>query len=189
LTACTHPQRDGALLNPTASPAEISEAAGVVRQSANQALEDLQDVLRVLRTPTVDAYAEPPQPTLGDIDRLIEEARAASATVKTHQALEDVTTMDPAVGRAAYRILQETLTNHRKHAPDSPLHLSLTGGAREGLTIRARNPIQRQHSVPPGTGGHGLIGIDERAELAGGDTRRVHTATEFSVEVWLPWTR
>ncbi|MFJ8508601.1 sensor histidine kinase [Streptomyces avermitilis] len=180
----------GALeFHPTASPAQVAEAAGVIRQSAGQALEDLQDVLRVLRTPTVDAHAEPPQPTLGDIDRLTEEARAAGATVEMRRDVEDVTTMDPTAGRAAYRILQEALTNHRKHAPDGPLRLSLTGGAREGLTIKARNPIQPQRSAPPGGGGQGLIGINERAALAGGTMRRVLTDTEFSLEVWLPWTR
>ncbi|MET7552347.1 histidine kinase [Streptomyces sp. NPDC005479] len=180
----------GALeFHPTASPAQVAEAAGVIRQSAGQALEDLQDVLRVLRAPTVDAHVEPPQPTLGDIDRLIEEGRGAGAIVEMHRDVEDVTTMDPTAGRAAYRILQEALTNHRKHAPDGPLRLSLTGGAREGLTIKTRNPIQPRRSAHPGGGGQGLIGINERAALVGGTMHRVRTDSEFSLEVWLPWTR
>ncbi|MFD9004145.1 sensor histidine kinase [Streptomyces sp. NPDC059582] len=173
----------------TASPAEVAEAVGVIRQSAGQALEDLQDVLRVLRTPQVDAHAEPPQPTLADLDRLIEEARAAGAALEVRRDVEDPATMDPATSRAAYRILQEALTNHRKHAPRGPMRLSLTGGAQEGLTITARNPVRSRPTTRPTGAGQGLIGMNERAALAGGSMRRVLTATDFSLEIWLPWTR
>ncbi|MFF3252662.1 sensor histidine kinase [Actinacidiphila glaucinigra] len=180
----------GALeFHPTASADQVAEAAGVIRQSAGQALEDLQDVLRVLRTPTVNAHAEPPQPAVADLDRLVEESRAAGATVEVHRDTEDLTTMDPATSRAAYRILQEALTNHRKHAPDGPLRLSLTGGARAGLTITARNPVRQDHPERPGAAGQGLVGMNERAALAGGSMRRTRTATGFSLEIWLPWTR
>ncbi|MFG2356853.1 sensor histidine kinase [Streptomyces sp. NPDC048521] len=180
----------GALeFHPTASPAHIAEAAGVIRQSAGQALEDLQDVLRVLRTPTVTAHTEPPSPTLGDMDRLIEESRAAGAVVRMRRDTEDLATMDPATSRAAYRIVQEALTNHRKHAPLHPLSLSLTGGARAGLTITAGNPVQAGPGARPGGAGQGLIGMHERATLVGGSMCRTLTDTDFSVEIWLPWTR
>ncbi|MEU4094602.1 histidine kinase [Streptomyces sp. NPDC026673] len=180
----------GALeFHPTASPAQVAEAAAVIRQSAGQALEDLQDVLRVLRAPTVSPHAEPPQPALGDMDRLIEETRAAGAAVEVHRDTEDLTTMDPTTSRAAYRILQEALTNHRKHAPQGPLSLSLSGGAHEGLTITARNPVRPERGAQPAGAGQGLIGMNERAALSGGSMRRVLTPTEFSLEVWLPWTR
>ncbi|MEU1619572.1 histidine kinase [Streptomyces sp. NPDC005722] len=180
----------GALeFHPTASPAQVAEAAGVIRQSAGQALEDLQDVLRVLRTPTVSAHAEPPQPAVADLELLVEESRAAGATVELHQDTEDLTTMDPATSRAAYRILQEALTNHRKHAPDGPLRLSLTGGARQGLTITARNPVRPDRAAHPAGAGQGLVGMEERAALAGGTVRRTLTATGFALEVRLPWTR
>lgn len=180
----------GALeFHPTASPAQIAEAAGVIRQSAGQALEDLQDVLRVLRTPTVHAHAEPPQPAVADLDRLVEESRAAGATVEVHRDTEDLTTMDPATSRAAYRILQEALTNHRKHAPDGPLRLSLTGGARDGLTITAGNPVRQDRPERPEGSGQGLVGMNERAALAGGSMRRTLTPTDFALEIWLPWSR
>lgn len=181
----------GALeFHPTASPAQVTEAAGVIRQSAGQALEDLQDVLRVLRTPTVSAHAEPPQPAVADLDRLVEESRAAGATVELHRDTADLTTMDPAASRAAYRILQEALTNHRKHAPpDGPLRLALTGGPRDGLTITARNPVRPERVARAGDGGQGLVGMNERAALAGGSLRRTLTAADFCLEIWLPWTR
>ncbi|MFD8073575.1 sensor histidine kinase [Streptomyces sp. NPDC059718] len=180
----------GALeFHPTASPAQVAEAAGVIRQSAGQALEDLQDVLRVLRTPTVNAHTEPPQPAVADMDRLVEESRAAGATVEVHRDTEDLATMDPTTSRAAYRILQEALTNHRKHAPDGPLRLSLTGGAREGLTVTARNPVPQERTARPEGAGQGLVGMNERAVLAGGSMRRTVTATDFALEIWLPWTR
>ncbi|MDX3097961.1 histidine kinase [Streptomyces sp. ME01-24h] len=181
----------GALeFHPTASPAQVAEAAGVIRQSAGQALEDLQDVLRVLRTPTVGVHTEPPQPAVADLDRLVEESRAAGAAVELHRDTADLTTMNPAASRAAYRILQEALTNHRKHAPpDGPLRLALTGGPRDGLTITARNPVRRERVARARDGGQGLVGMNERAALAGGSLRRTLTATDFCLEIWLPWTR
>ncbi|MEU6341571.1 histidine kinase [Streptomyces sp. NPDC046977] len=180
----------GALeFHPGAAPAQVAEAAGVIRQSASQALEDLQDVLRVLRAPTVSPHAEPPQPSLGDLPRLIEEARATGATVETHQELEDPATMDPATSRTAYRVLQEALTNHRKHAPRTPVSLTLTGGRRSGLTVGVANPVQREPATRGPGSGQGLIGMNERVRLAGGRMSHRHTATDFRLDVWLPWTR
>lgn len=180
----------GALeFHPAAAPEQVAEAAGVIRQSASQALEDLQDVLRVLRAPTVDPHAEPPQPTLADAPRLIAEAREAGATVEVDQQTEDVTTMDPTTSRAAYRIVQEALTNHRKHAPRTPVRLTLTGGERTGLTFTAVNPVPPDAAARAPGSGQGLIGMSERARLAGGRMRHSHTAAGFRLEVWLPWTR
>lgn len=180
----------GALeFHPGAPPAQVAEAAGVIRQSASQALEDLQDVLRVLRAPVVSPHAEPPQPSLGDLPRLIEETRAAGARVEVHQELEDPATMDPASSRTAYRVLQEALTNHRKHAPRTPVSLTLTGGRRAGLTVGVANPVQREPATRGPGSGQGLIGMNERVHLAGGRMSHRHTATGFRIDVWLPWTR
>jgi signal transduction histidine kinase len=182
----------GALeFHPTASSARIAEAAGVIRQSAGRALEDLQGVLRVLRAPVVSDHAPPPQPTLRETDRLIEEARAAGAKIELHQQLDDLSTMDPTTGRTAYRVLQEALTNHRKHAPDTPVSVTLMGGTGQGLSITAANPVPvpsrpATYLHPPS--GHGLIGMHERVRLAGGRMSHRLTPAGFHLEVWLPWT-
>ncbi|EYT81291.1 hypothetical protein CF54_20365 [Streptomyces sp. Tu 6176] len=180
----------GALeFHPTASPERVAEAAGVIRQSAGQALEDLQGVLRVLRAPVVEDHVpSSPQPTLRDVNRLIEEARAAGADIEIHQRLDDLTTMDTTTGRTAYRVLQEALTNHRKHAPDTRVSLTLDGDTGGGLRISAVNPVQPAPAARLQGSGEGLIGMHERVHLAGGRMSHRLTPTGFHLDVWLPWT-
>ncbi|MET7694968.1 histidine kinase [Streptomyces sp. NPDC005483] len=180
----------GALeFHPTASPERVAEAAGVIRQSAGQALEDLQGVLRVLRAPVIDDHVpSSPQPALRDTSRLIDEARAAGADIEVHQRLDDLATMDTTIGRTAYRVLQEALTNHRKHAPDTRVSLTLTGGAEGGLRIAAVNAVQSTPVTRLQGSGQGLIGMHERVHLAGGRMSHRLTPTGFHLDVWLPWT-
>jgi len=127
---------------PGAPPEQLAEAVGVIRHSATRALEDLQDVLKVLRAPVVGDHTEPPQPTHVDVAQLIEESRAAGVELHLRQRLDDPATMSPALARTAYRLLQEALTNHRKHAPGAPVALTLEGGPETGLTIQVTNPLQ-----------------------------------------------
>ncbi|MFD3378535.1 MULTISPECIES: histidine kinase [unclassified Streptomyces] len=127
---------------PGAPPEQLAEAVGVIRHSATRALEDLQDVLKVLRAPVVGDHTEPPQPTHADVAQLIEESRAAGVELHLRQRLDDPATMSPALARTAYRLLQEALTNHRKHAPGAPVTLTLEGGPETGLTIRVTNPLE-----------------------------------------------
>jgi signal transduction histidine kinase len=92
-------------------------------------------------------------------------------------------------GRTAYRIVQEGLTNARKHAAGTAVRVTIAGAAGAGLTIDIRNPRPVGRSAPaiPGTG-TGLIGLTERATLAGG--RLVHGPTpdgDFALSAWLPW--
>ncbi|MFC7720607.1 sensor histidine kinase [Nonomuraea recticatena] len=158
----------GALeFRPDAPPEQVARAAGAIRDSAHQALQDLREVIGVLRQPGDDPdeiVPERPQPTLADLDELAEESRRAgmdvTLTVETGQAAS------ASLGRNAYRIVQEALTNARKHAPGAPVRLSVKGGQGEGLTIEARNKIGWPSSIPGA--GSGLIGLTERAELAGG---------------------
>lgn len=127
---------------PGAPPEQLAEAVGVIRHSATRALEDLQDVLKVLRAPVVGDHTEPPQPTRVDVAQLIEESRAAGVELHLRQRVDDSVTMSPALARTAYRLLQEALTNHRKHAPGAPVTLILEGGPETGLTIRVTNPLE-----------------------------------------------
>ncbi|HWD77422.1 MAG TPA: sensor histidine kinase, partial [Kribbella sp.] len=93
---------------------------------------------------------------------------------------------DP-IGRHAYRIVQEGLTNARKHAPNQRVRLTVGGGPGEGLKVELANRLE------PGAGGPGsrvgLIGLTERASLAGGRIEYGPTADgEFRLAAWLPWT-
>ncbi|WP_326688002.1 histidine kinase [Streptomyces sp. NBC_01795] len=195
----------GALeFNPGGEPAQVARAAGIVRQSAHQALEDLREIIGVLRAPE-DAGG--PQPVLADVERLAAEARKAGARVSLELTVEGGPEAAPSVaGRTAYRVVQEGLTNARKHGPGSgaPVSVRVGGAPGTGLSVTVRNPAAREHDTSiPGTG-HGLIGLAERTTLAGGhlehgwDTARHGSgpalddkggehSEEFRLFAWLPW--
>jgi signal transduction histidine kinase len=183
----------GALeIRPDAAPAEVAGAAGVIRASAHQALQDLREVIGVLREePGDDGAPERPQPTLGELTALADESRAAGAKVRLDVRIEPAQVPD-GTGRTAYRIVQEGLTNARKHAPGTTVCVEVGGEAGAGLVIAIRNPWPVAGSPAaaiPGTG-TGLVGLAERAALAGG--RLAHGRTgenEFVLTAWLPWPR
>jgi signal transduction histidine kinase len=187
----------GALeFRPDAGPDEIARAAGVIRENAHQALQDLRDVIGVLREDS-DPTGARPQPTLADVPALVEESRAAGLQVRADIRVDDLTRVPTGTGRNAYRIVQEGLTNARKHAAGAPVDLILDGAPGAGLTVDMRNPTGldptpggRRSGDPddiPGAGA-GLIGLSERAALASGRLEHGCTdAGDFRLHAWLPW--
>ncbi len=178
----------GALeFRPDAPPEEVERAAGVIRASAHQALQDLREVIGVLRHDSGDGAPERPQPSLSDLPGLIEESRRAGMTVRWENLLSDVTVVPESIGRSAYRTVQESLTNARKHAPGAPVRVVVNGAAGSGLTVEVRNPLVKAAPQIPGSG-MGLIGLTERAMLAGGRLEHGDTGQgDFRVHAWLPW--
>jgi signal transduction histidine kinase len=181
----------GALeFHPDAPPDQIARAAGVLRSTAHQALEDLRDVVGVLREGPDSDAPERPQPTLADLPDLIEESRQAGVRVTFDYSVPDLEPVPDAMGRNAYRIVQEGLTNARKHARGSTIDVTVAGAPGDGLTIELRNPLRVGSTAwqpIPGTG-TGIIGLAERASLAGG--RLEHGRTEdghYRLSAWLPW--
>ena len=181
----------GALeIKPDAAPDEVARAAGVIRASAHQALQDLREVIGVLRADRPDGAPEPPQPTLDALPALADESRSAGAKVRLDVRIGPAS-VPAGTGRTAYRIVQEGLTNARKHAPGATVRVAVAGSAGDGLSIDIRNPwpLAGRTAAIPGTG-TGLIGLSERASLAGG--RLSHGRTEhdeFALTAWLPWPR
>jgi signal transduction histidine kinase len=178
-------------LRPQAPPEDRARAAGVVRSSAHQALVELREVIGVLRDDGLGGLA--PQPSAADLDALIVECRAAGMRIELTGTLPDPDGVPLELGRHLYRIVQEGLTNARKHAPGAPVRLELTGAAGEGLTVVISNPlISGGAAQPPGVrvpgAGAGLIGLRERVELAGGTLeRQAAAAGRHRLKVWLPW--
>ena len=181
----------GALeIHPEAASAEVAGAAGVIRASAHQALQDLREVIGVLRDPAAHDAPERPQPTLRELPALADESRAAGVKVRLDLSVDGPSLLPAGTGRAAYRIVQEGLTNARKHAPGTAVRIRVAGAAGTGLTIDIRNPapvgIRRPPAIP-GTG-TGLVGLAERATLAGGRLTSGRGADgEFTISAWLPW--
>jgi len=181
----------GALeIHPDASPAQVATAAGVIRASAHQALQDLREVIGVLREPVGDDTPERPQPTLGELPGLVEESRAAGVQVDLDVGTDTLAELPTATGRAAYRIVQEGLTNARKHAPGTAVRVRVAGAPGTGLDVELRNSVPPGHrpaAAIPGTG-TGLVGLTERATLAGGRLRAGPDADGgFTLSAWLPW--
>jgi signal transduction histidine kinase len=180
----------GALeFRPDAPPGEITLAAAVIRASAAAALSDLRQVITVLREDS-DAAAGPPQPELAQLPALLEESRAAGMTLREHLDLTQAEPLPAAAQRAAYRVVQEGLTNARKHAPGAIVDVTVTGTARAGLVaeIVSRGPDAAAASVqaPPGPGA-GLIGLAERLALVGGDLQHGANAMgDFVLRATIP---
>ncbi|MEV8590801.1 histidine kinase [Streptomyces sp. NPDC051180] len=179
----------GALeFRPDAPPEQVARAAGVIRDSAHEALQDLREIIGVLRTPGEGGEGDRPQPTLVTLDALVAESREAGADVVLDTTVDDPAAVPAATGRTVYRIAQEGLTNARKHAPGTVVTVTVRGRPGDGLTVDVHNPAP-SGPVPhvPGSG-QGLIGLTERATLAGG--RMEHGPAPdggFALHAWLPW--
>ncbi|MCX4596655.1 histidine kinase [Streptomyces sp. NBC_01340] len=178
----------GALeFRPDAPHEEVARAAGVIRESAHEALQDLREIIGVLRAGDSDDAGRP-QPTLGALDALVSESREAGMKVVLDLRVADAAAVPASVGRTVYRIAQEGLTNARKHAPGAEVTVGVSGAPGDGLSVSVTNPAP-PGEVPhvPGSG-QGLIGLTERSTLAGG--RLEHGSDGgggFTVRAWLPW--
>jgi signal transduction histidine kinase len=143
-------------------------------------------VIGVLRDGEAGEQPERPQPTLADLETLLEESRAAGMRVRARDAV-DHAAVPPSVARSAYRIVQEGLTNARKHAPGCTVDVVLTGAAGEGMQIEVHNPLPvGVASGIPGAG-TGIIGLTERVALAGGRLEHGPADGEWRLRAWLPW--
>ena len=183
----------GALeFRPDAPPEEIERAAGVIRASAHQALEDLRETIGLLRSEPDGGAPPPPQPTLMALPGLLEESRAAGMRLHADVRVADLAAVPDSIGRHALRIVQEALTNARKHAASAPVDLRVDGAPGEGLQIEVHNPapvLAAGAQALPGSGS-GLVGLAERAALAGGHLEHGRDEHgDFHLRAWLPWPR
>lgn len=170
------------------SPEEMRSSAAVIRDRAHEALTDLRDVLGVLRDDTGERHSAP-QPTYGDLPCLVSQALESGLRVELEDLVahtdSDAHVPDGA-GRTIYRIVQEGMTNARKHAPGALLTVRITGTPYDGIDVLLRNPIGFGPTQTPGAG-LGLIGLTERAELRGGRLAARRDGSIFELHAWIPW--
>ena len=180
----------GALeFRPDAPPAELARAAGVIRDCAHQALEELREVIGVLRDDPAEPESDRPQPTLSDLPRLLDEARAAGTPVRLDDRRADAGTVPDVLGRTVYRVVQEGLTNVRKHAPGQEATVLLGGRRGRNLLVVVINrtgPATDDPGRIPGSGS-GLVGLRERVQLAGGRLDAKSGHGRFRLWAVLPW--
>ncbi|WP_433225533.1 sensor histidine kinase [Microtetraspora malaysiensis] len=164
-------------------PEETRRIALAIQENAHQSLNELRAVLGALRrADTVEA----PQPTLSRVGDLFDEVRVAGQHVDVDDGVHDADLLPAPTARHAYRIVQEALTNARKHAPGSPVTARLHGRPGRGLHIRVSNPVPPGTSAGPGSR-LGLVGLAERARMAGGTISHAVRDGRFVLDVRLPW--
>jgi signal transduction histidine kinase len=172
--------------------AAVGEAARNVRTSAKQSLEDLRQVIGMLRDgralpARAEDAADSATTALGDLPDLVGRTRAAGAPVSATIMVDRPTQAPGALSNAVYRIVQESLTNVMRHAPGSAAELVVRGGPGTGLAVEVSNPLSAEAEPSPGSG-TGLTGISERVAVLGGHVSAGPTDRgTFVVRAWLPW--
>ncbi|OLF12627.1 sensor histidine kinase [Actinophytocola xanthii] len=171
---------------PDHPPERLATAAGVVRAGVHQALDELRQVITLLDDDP--AGTDRPPPELADLPELVEESRASGTEIDLRDTRPAPAEVPGPTARTAYRVLQEALTNARKHAPGQPVRIALDGAPGTGLLIAVCNPLPDAPAEPvvPGAG-RGLVGLTERVRLAGGRLDHPVTAAEFRLSASLPW--
>ncbi|MGW5690435.1 sensor histidine kinase [Streptomyces asiaticus] len=155
-----------------------------IAEGSHQALEELRDVLGVLRADP--GRPEPPQPSFDRIPDLVADARTSGLDVTLTTTVPG--TPSDVVGRTCYRIVQEGLTNAAKHAPGAHVHITLEGTVGDNLNVSVRNSPATTATAPPPASGFGLLGLTERVALAGGQLDHHPTPDSgYLLTARLPW--
>lgn len=175
-------------MRPDLDPQQRADTAEVIRDNAQRALTELRDVLRVLRAPDA-AIAEPPQPSLSDLDDLIGQRRRAGMAIDLSiDPATPIVHLPGATGRHAYRIVQEALTNAAKHAPGATATVTISGAPGTGLRLKVENTAATTTVEATAGSGLGLVGMAERVNVLGGTFSHGATPQDgYRVEVELPW--
>jgi signal transduction histidine kinase len=196
-------QAETARLATPGMPAAGAQRLLEIGDTARAGLTEMRRLLSVLREDGQDdtIAARRPQPGLQQLNELLDEARQASGAALRLIVSGPLAPLDPGVELAAYRIIQEGLTNARRHAPGAAVDVELRfGEAALGLRIRDNGPGPPSVPAPaPGSGsaaaaatvasGHGLTGMRERAAAAGGELRTgAAPGGGFLIEATLPAT-
>ena len=158
-------QADAAAAALAKAPERAAAPVAAIRRSATEALAEMRRVVGMLRAAEEEDLH--PQPGLDDLADLVEQSRAAGAQV-------DLTLRPPvrathaSVELAAYRLVQEALTNARRHAPGAPVDVRVVGDEAE-VVVEVVNPPAGAIPMPRvGGSGFGLVGMRERVRMLGG---------------------
>jgi signal transduction histidine kinase len=182
--AVTVLQLSGARLALTAGDTEEAMAALTDAEEAGRsAMTEIRRAVGLLGSGETDGVPAP-TPSAGDLPRLVKTFRDAGLAVDFD--LEgDLAVVPMATGLASYRLVQESLSNAVKHAPGAPVELRVTVTDSD-IRINVVNPVVVD--VGPGpSGGHGLRGMVERAELLGGVAAAGNGDGTWKVEACIPW--
>jgi signal transduction histidine kinase len=171
-------------LGATVPDERVAAATDGIADLGRQAMAEMHRTLKLLRA-SEEAAGREPQPGLADLEGLLERSRAAGLPVDL--AIEgEPRTLAQGVDLSAYRILQEALTNVLKHAGRAPTTITL-GYRSDALELTVTDSGENR-AVAAAPGGHGLVGMRERAALFGGTlTAAPRNGQGFEVHAVLPY--
>jgi len=168
-------------------PDEAREALGIIESTSKRALAEMRLLVGVLRQPD-DTAELGPAPGLADLPDLIDQVSLAGVDVDL-DAEADALSLPAGLDLAAYRIIQEALTNVVRHAGPTTVHLTMRHG-HDQLEIEVVDDGARAGRppvlAPPGKG-HGLVGMRERVGLYGGSLTAAPSGSGFRVFASLPF--
>ena len=175
------------LLTPDLAP-EGQRRLSAIGDTAREALTEMRRLLGVLREDLDTATPmRQPQPGLAQLDTLVDDARALTGSTVRLIVHGHVARLDPGIELTVYRIVQEALTNARRHAAGAPLDVELDYQP-DALHLRVRDSGPGSHGAGR-TDGHGLDGMHERATMLGGTlTAGTLARGGFAVTAALPYT-
>jgi signal transduction histidine kinase len=153
----------------TTRDARVAQALRELEDVGRSALTDLDRMLGLLRSPEGNPAPLEPARTTADIAKLIDEARRSGVDVHLHNRCDDAMgeAMERPAGAAAYRIVQEALTNAIKHAGPARIDVTIACTERNVEVTVADNGRGIRANAAPG-GGRGIVGMTERAHVLGG---------------------
>lgn len=187
----------------TTDDPDAGEAARTMRSSARRALEEMRTLISSLRDGS-EGYSGV-TPTLGDLARLLDDARGAGVDLLSTVFVTDADAAPPALTRAVYRVVQEALTNVTKHAPGARAEVDVRARPGDGVDVVVRNALPGSpYGTEPGVAagapaatpapalpgaGAGILGMRERCDALGGTFSALVEGSQFVVRAHLPWPR
>jgi signal transduction histidine kinase len=182
-------QAETARLTTRGMPPQGAERLSAIGETAREALSEMRRLLGVLREDAETLATRTPQPGLDDLVDLVDGARASANGASTRLIVSgQVSSLEPGVELTAYRIVQEALTNSRRHAPGAAVDVELAY-AETALRVRVRDNGPGLSPGAEATEGLGLLGMRERAATVGGGIRVESGTAGFIVEATLPLDR
>jgi len=181
-------QAEAARLTTPGMPGEGARRLASIGDTARTALGEMRRLIGVLREDAPEEASRTPQPGLADLTRLVDQAQESSRAGVRLIVSGPIAALDPGMLLTVFRIVQEALTNVRRHAPDASVDVELRHGPDAlRILVRDNGPAATLGALPGRSAGHGLVGMRERVAMLGGSLRAGPApGCGFLVEASLP---
>jgi signal transduction histidine kinase len=166
-------------------PAAVRNALTTIEDVARETIGEIDQLVRTLRDDNQPHEAIEPPTGLAALETLVERHGAAGLPVEIHRDGSQ-RSLTPAIDQAAYRILQESLTNAARHGNGSA-DIAINYSESE-LELTVSNPVRDGAPGDPEDGGHGILGMRERAALLGGSLETHRVDGRFRVNAHIPYS-